>query len=155
MSLSRIPRHILADAGFWIGLSDSRDGQHRTSHAIYERLRHFRVLAPWPVLYEVLRTKSVKRPSTLESLEQGLKSLGVELLPDEKYREGALSVVWARRGNRNLSLVDVVLRMVVEDADIRVDGLVTYNPGDFADSCRKRGVVMIQRAEELSSFDSR
>ncbi len=38
---------------------------------------------------------------------------------------------------RNLSLVDRVIRRALSDVNVRIDALITFNPADFADVCRK------------------
>ncbi|MGB1204020.1 MAG: hypothetical protein ACPG5B_00150 [Chitinophagales bacterium] len=45
--------------------------------------------------------------------------------------------------NRKLSLVDMIIRNILKDINIRVDYLVTDNTRDFADVCAMRGVEII------------
>ena len=39
-------------------------------------------------------------------------------------------------------LVDTILRSIIEDANVRVAGILTFNPGDFVDVCRQHRVEM-------------
>jgi len=43
---------------------------------------------------------------------------------------------------RALSLVDRILRALLEDPDVHLDGLWTFNPGDFADVCQPRNITI-------------
>ena len=47
----------------------------------------------------------------------------------------------ARR--RPMSLVDMVMRLMLEDVNVRVNGLLTFNRRDFYDVCRRRGLEML------------
>jgi hypothetical protein len=77
-------------------------------------------------------------------LEAELRSPGIHRIGDEKYREKALDEYFATRGRpRPLSLVDRILRAVVADPNVRLDALVTFNPGDFADVCRERRIELL------------
>jgi predicted nucleic acid-binding protein len=44
---------------------------------------------------------------------------------------------------RTMSLADMVMRLMLEDVNIRVNGLLTFNRKDFHDVCRKRGLEML------------
>jgi hypothetical protein len=69
---------------------------------------------------------------------------GTVRLPDERYRDQALTNVFSlnRRG-RGMSLVDVVIRAMIEDVNIKVDALMTFNRPDFLDVCLSRRVEML------------
>ena len=49
--------------------------------------------------------------------------------------------------NRPISLVDMVIRKMLDDVDLKTDAIITFNPGDFDDVCRKNKKMLI--------FDSR
>jgi hypothetical protein len=64
----------------------------------------------------------------------------LELLDDSPVRVDALAQSLAEVGRmnyRNLSLVDQVLRLLIADRTLRIDGFITSNPNDFADVCHK------------------
>ena len=44
---------------------------------------------------------------------------------------------------RPISLVDMVMRLMLENVNVPVSGLLTFNPKDFHDVCRKRGLEML------------
>ena len=46
--------------------------------------------------------------------------------------------------NRNLSLVDVIIRLILDDPTVKIDYLVTFNVGDFSDVCQRRNIVILQ-----------
>ena len=62
------------------------------------------------------------------------------LLNDSPYREGAYRQVQQTSRKRPLSLVDAVLRSVIEDENVRISGLLTFNAKDFHDLCYPRHV---------------
>lgn len=131
----------LIDAGFWIALLDENDQHHQRACEKQDLLDDCTILLPWPILYETLRTRFVKAPAKIEGFRRILQRPAVERLDDAAYRVKALET--ALSGRRRLSLVDCVLRMVLEDTNVKVDYLYTFNPGDFHDVCRRRSVVMM------------
>ncbi|AFM26478.1 hypothetical protein [Desulfomonile tiedjei] len=141
----RIGRTALVDTGFWISLLDKRDPHYTEAQPKAERLFRFHCIFPWPILYETLRTRYVRRPLAVRKFESFLKRPGATLLDDTKYRDEALTVTLEDelRGGRGLSLVDNVLRMIIEDPAVRVDCIFTFNTGDFVDVCTKHRVEMI------------
>lgn len=66
------------------------------------------------------------------------------LLDDSCYRQDAYrsALVMGRRG-RPLSLVDAVLRAVIDDTNVALDALLTFNPADFVDVCRHNSVEVL------------
>lgn len=63
-------------------------------------------------------------------------------LVDAPYRVEACQTV-ARNARRPLSLVDAVLRAIIEDTNVAVAAVLTYNPGDFHDVCRQQSVELV------------
>lgn len=104
---------------------------------------HYSLIVPWPTIYETLRTQFVKNRSALVRFEQEIRSSRVVLLDDTPYREDAfaLSLRESVRG-RHLSMVDCMIRLVIEDVSIRIDRLATYNAKDFVDLCAKRRIML-------------
>lgn len=148
-------RFVLADAGFWIGFCDTRDSKHEQSVAILDSMSRCQWVVPWPILYEVVGTRFVKRPSIVERLNRALDAdTAVSRVDDRPYRERALSVTlsWAVAKKRTVSLVDMVLRLMIEDQIPPLHALVTFNPGDFTDSCRRARIPLICDAGGASSF---
>lgn len=140
----RVSRYILLDTGFWIGLLDSRDSKHKSARALYTTIEAFHVLVPWPTLYEFMGTVLTKRRDQVSQLARLLLLRGVERIDDHPYRESALAACFHKdAGKRPISLVDRVLRSMIEDTSIKLHAVVTVNPGDFEDVCRNRNLELL------------
>jgi predicted nucleic acid-binding protein len=142
MSL-RVPKRALVDTGFWYALLDERDSYHSVAKAKTEGLFRLTYLVPWPVMYETLCTRFVRRPHVVRTFETLLKRPNAIQVDDCKYRDEALSLTLNDNRARGISLVDNVLRMLLEDRSIVIGALYTFNQRDFADICRHRGVVLV------------
>ena len=138
-------RNILVDSGFWFALYDGRDQYHQQALEKSRLLDSVTVLLPWPCLYETINTRFCKQRKAVAEFEAFLSRPGVVLLEDEPYRENALEAVFVngRTGRRPLALVDMVLRLILEDPNVRKHGILTFNPGDFADLCGKHSIELL------------
>ena len=143
-----IAKVALIDAGFWIALLDcrNRDGYHYSAVDLFGRIEDWHAIIPWPVLYEVVSTRLVKNNQKLLQLSSALRMPGIELIDDAPYRELALGkALNSMHHICNLSLVDCVLREMIADVNLRIDGLATFNYRDFEDVCRRRRVPIFPR----------
>lgn len=153
MSPKRVNQIVLIDTGVWLGLCDRRDGQAAESNAIFEQLESVGIAMPWPLWYEVLKTRVVKQPRNFERFNRAIKTMSVLRIDDTKYRENALQATLDSGATRRpFSLVDMVCRLVIIDLSIRIDAVATYNVGDFADVCRKRDIPLISSAREIDGL---
>ena len=78
---------ILTDTCFWLGLVDPKDQHHDKSKVISEQINDFKILIPWPCLYETVSThlaRSRKRTLYFESI---LNKPEIELIDDTKYKK--------------------------------------------------------------------
>lgn len=152
-----MPRlRVCIDACFLIALYDRGDQHHEIASrhfvSLFEgELSEGNVLvAPWPILYESLGTRQVKDHRASQRLELILGRLRpqgrLHLLDDSNYRESALTHHLANR--RKLSLVDRVLRAMIEETKPHFDVLLTYNTKDFQDSCAVRRMTLINEDVE-------
>jgi predicted nucleic acid-binding protein len=136
---------ILVDSGVWYALCDPRDRavSRGVIDDIYSRVKVHSIVVPWPVLYETLGTRFARSRPAMQRFEQEIKSARVVLVDDAPYRDDALAHVieWSLRG-RALSLVDCVLRLLLDDVQTRIRYLVTFNQRDFADICAKRRIEL-------------
>ena len=137
---------VVLDTGVWYALCDARDTEvsRKRIEGIYTRLEFHQVILPWPVAYETLRTRFTKNKPALERFEREAKNPKTILLDDSPYRERAYELVFdygLRRG-RPLSMVDCLIRLIIEDVKVRIDSIVTFNVRDFADVCRKRQIEL-------------
>lgn len=144
LALSNFRKILLIDTGFWFALYKPKDQHHREAIEKSEILNTCNLIIPWPCLYETFNTQFAKNKAAVLNFEQLLKQPHVVRLPDEPYREQALeSAISLANGTRYLSLVDVVIRLILDDVNVRKHGLLTFNQGDFADICRQHGLEML------------
>jgi len=138
-------QNVLADTGIWYALFDSRDEHYEDAIGKADYLDLHQVVVPWPVLYETLGTRFVKNSLAFGAFERYLKKPHISFLDDGAYREQALRVSLdsSLRHSRPLSLVDCAIRLILEDVDVKIDYLATFNKRDFADVCRKRSIEII------------
>ena len=127
-----VARGLLVDTSFLYALHNDRDPFHESAKAKQNWLDDLPVILPWPVLYETLNTRFVGRPGTMDWFDRLVLSPSTELLDDSPYRNACYDSVHAtaRRGRR-LSLVDTVLRAIIEDSSVAVGALLTFDPRDF------------------------
>jgi hypothetical protein len=97
------------------------------------------------MLYETMGTKLVRQQRWIKSFESRLSRSNTRLIDDAPYRNQALQATFweARRGKRAISLCDMWIRLLIEDTDVRVHALLTFNVKDFHDVCRKRDVEIL------------
>ena len=140
---------MLVDTGVWYSIFDPRDTtvSQEDVQSLESRISHFRIALPWPVAYETLRTRFVKNRLCIERFEQKLKSPLIEMVDDSSYRERALelSIDSSLRGRRPLSMVDCIIRLMIDDPKIKIQSLATYNIRDFADVCHRRHIEIISK----------
>lgn len=132
----------LADTGYWIALFDPRDELHAEIEGTADLLDDFELVVPWPILYETLRTRFVRHRDWVLRLDDQLKRAPVNFIDDHDYCQEAysLSVEYATRLRRPISMVDMVCRLLIEDPNVRIDYVLTPNRGDFEDVCASRGI---------------
>lgn len=144
-----VAKYVLFDSAFWIALLDERDGLHSSAVTLYDKIENWHGLIPWPVLYEVASTRLARDSRKLIRLAAALRSPGLKRIDDAPYRESALeNMLDGSTFSRHLSLVDRVLRSILADVNLRIDGLATFNSRDFEDLCRSRVVPILPRDAE-------
>ena len=136
---------VLADTGVWYAMFDPQDqyaGEIRKKAEIFD-LCH--LVVPWPTMYETLRTRLVRNREATRRLENYLKRPNLEYLDDTPYREAALQSAFSSSLTdfRPLSMVDCLIRLLLDDVAIKVDFLATFNPPDFIDVCQKKRIELI------------
>jgi predicted nucleic acid-binding protein len=138
------PKTILVDTGFWIALLDPRDDRHADARSRTDQLDVFRMAVPWPSLYETLNTRLARKPPAMARFQTVLTKPTTVRIDDQKYREEAVELTFSNAisGVRPMSLVDWVVRLMLADRNVKIHALWTYNPGDFHDVCRSRGIAM-------------
>lgn len=137
---------ILTDTCFWIGLIDKDDQYHDESVKVYDQINKFEIILPWPIYYEVLRTRFMRRPLYVDLFFRELKRPNIKTIDDSPYKQKALDETLKLAGKRQISLVDMVMRFMLDDAGMKIDYLVTFNESDFVDICRKRQISLYNKA---------
>lgn len=91
-------KYALADTGVWYGIFDSRDQRYTEAQSKIEFFDFFRIVIPWPTVYETLRTRFVRNHFALQRFEIFLKTRHIVYLDDDIYRNEALyRIVIAKR----------------------------------------------------------
>lgn len=138
-------RIALVDTGFWYAVFDKRDPYYPDAQAKVDHLLKFRCVLPWPVLYETLCTRFIRRPLYIRKFEELLKRPNAVLLDDAKYKSQALECTLASAGGkgRAFSLVNNVLRLIIEDTNVKLHCLFNFNRADFIDVCARRQIELL------------
>ena len=136
---------IIVDTGFWFALFTPKDSDHQVAYKKASILDTARVVFPWPVLYETINTRFVKNSPGLMRMDSLLKGPNAVFIEDDSYRRLALraTIHESQAQLRPISLVDMIIRFVIDDPNVRIAAILTFNEGDFADVCRKRNVEML------------
>lgn len=141
--MASFAKTILTDSGFWYALYDARDPYHEQAQGKADLVEISTVLLPWPCLYETLNTRFAKNTIAVRRFEAVLRKAHVVRFSDEPYREAALEAVMTTAASRSMALVDMVIRLVLDDVNVRKHGLLTFNQRDFSDLCRKHKIEML------------
>lgn len=133
---------LLVDTGAWLALFDPRAEHHRAIVAVADLIDLAHLVMPWPVAYETLRTRLVRRPAWVAAFDQRLKRPSVTFIDDADYREDAyaLTIGSATSGHRDLSMVDMLCRLLIEDPNVDIKYFLTVNRKDFYDVCARHRV---------------
>ena len=132
---------LLVDTGFFIALYDERDSYHPEAQEKQKLLDVYAIILPWPVLYETVNTRFSRRRGIMAQFDAIITSDNTELLDDSPYRVEAYQAV-TRKAHRPLSLVDAVLRTIIEDTNVAVTAMLTFNKRDFNDVCWQHSVEL-------------
>ena len=135
---------VLIDTGFFIALFNGRDQHHASSRQMEEWLDTIPILLPWPILYETMNTRLVRRPESLARFGAFTRSTEMMLLDDTLYREESLSALLSPNSAKgSLSLVDAVLCSIIEDVNVPISAMLTFNERDFLTVCAQNNVELI------------
>ena len=135
---------LLPDSGFFFALYDPRDEYHVSAYGKREWLEVLPIVLPWPVLYEVVNTRFARRREIMARFDAIVMNPNTALVDDSPYRYDSYRTVleMGQRG-RPLSLVDAVLRAVIEDTNVAVAAILTFNRADFIDVCWQNSVEVL------------
>ena len=137
--------NILVDSCFWYALFDSSDQHYNKAQKMKSYLEFGNLILPFPVLYETLDTRFTKRENWMSIFETYMKRKNTILIPDTKYREQALSNTFFSSlvQKRPMTLVDMSIRLMLEDITLNINTLITFNVGDFIDICTSKKIELI------------
>ena len=132
------PSKVLVDSGFFFALFNPRDRYHADAVEKREWLEILSPVIPWPILYETINTRFAR-------LESILRGPHIELLNDSPYRLDAYEHALTRAKTRRnaMSLVDSVLCAILDDTNVRIDAMLTFNLRDFENIHRSRGIELL------------
>ena len=135
---------LLVDTGAWLALFDPTDEHHGAVVEVADLIELAHLVFPWPVAYETLRTRFVRRPAWVAALERRLSKPSVTFIDDADYCKDAysLTIDASGRDTRGLSMVDMLCRMLIDSRKIKIKYLMTTNKKDFYDVCGRNGVEM-------------
>ena len=134
---------LIIDTGFWYALYDRGDQYHAQAAQKEELLQTTTLLLPWPCLYETFNTHFAKNRIAVGRFEVLLRQPHVVRFRDEPYREAALEAAIRSAASRSMALVDMVIRLILDDVNVRKHGLLTFNHKDFSDLCRRHQIEML------------
>jgi hypothetical protein len=101
------------------------------------------IVLPFPVLYETLDTRFCNRKEWIVSFNEIISRNTTILVSDDKYRENALNKTFFTNEKRPMSLADMAIRFMLEDVNLNVNTLITFNKGDFIDLCHSKRIELI------------
>lgn len=138
--------NIIIDTGFWRAIFNPSDKYSQIAERIEEKYFNkpaYKILIPFPTMYELLRTEFVKNKTVLDRLDDYVwHNSFVVRVSDEKYRDIAHDEMIGQR-DRNFSFVDSIIRVMIDDVSLKINGIVTFNERDFVDICRNKQVELI------------
>ena len=133
-------KSIVIDTGFWFALFDNRDRYHEDALLYFEHITPHTLLIPWPTLYETLNTRFSRRQSWTEKFHRIIKSHSTYYISDKDYKEVSLDYFFSHE--QRFSLVDIIIRNILEDDSVKIDAILTFNESDFIDICYKKGIEL-------------
>ncbi|MDR1553116.1 MAG: hypothetical protein LBS69_06610 [Prevotellaceae bacterium] len=138
--------NVIVDSGFWFALYDTGDAYYTKAINIVEYLNMSNVIIPFPTLYESINTKFMKNTVAKTEFENILKRNNVTIVNDDSIKTDALRITFTDESKkRNLSLVDNIIRLILEDVSYKIDCLITFNKKDFIDICQKRNIEILDK----------
>jgi len=142
--MTKMPKNIIVDSGFWIAYLDERDQYHNDAVKEGQFIFRNKIICPFPSLYEFLNTKFTKNKKQLISYEILLKKLNIEYIYDDSYRSNIIeSFISYNKKSMYISLVDLIINQIIEDVNVKIDYMITFNKKDFNSTCAKRNIKFL------------
>ena len=149
------PELVRVDSGFFVALFNQRDRYHASARQLEEWLDLVPIVLTWPILYETMNTRLARRPEILAKFGAIARSPETVLLDDSPYREGSFAAVLAQdAASVRLSLVDAVLCRIIEDANVPISAMLTFNVRDFVGVCHRHNVELLNASRVRGGYAS-
>lgn len=138
--------NVIVDTGFWYSYLGTREQErHMVTDKVFRRLEELEAnfLIPFPTLYEAINTKLLKSKNRTKAnwfLRQLQSNPRFIKVPDDEYKDDAYLLTVSENNHRGYSLVDMIIRVMMEDDRLKIDSLLTLNIEDFIDVASRRGI---------------
>ena len=127
-------KRIIIDTCVWYACFDKTDSNYQYSDKILKILNLHDIIIPFPTLYETINTRFVKNNyGQMDGLFSFINNPSkVYLVDDSSYKDKAKSIVFSSlTRNKSYSLVDMIIRLMMEDISLGEIAVMTFNVGDF------------------------
>lgn len=138
--------NVIVDTGFWYSYLGTREQErHMVADKVFRRLEELEAnfLIPFPTLYEAINTKLLKSKNRTKAnwfLRQLQSNPRFIKVPDDEYKDDAYLLTVSENNHRGYSLVDMIIRVMMEDDRLKINSLLTLNIEDFIDVASRRGI---------------
>lgn len=138
--------NVIVDTGFWYSYLGTREQErHMVADKVFRRLEELEAnfLIPFPTLYEAINTKLLKSKNRAKAnwfLRQLQSNPRFIKVPDDEYKDDAYLLTVSENNHRGYSLVDMIIRVMMEDDRLKINSLLTLNIEDFIDVASRRGI---------------
>ncbi|MHB9292470.1 hypothetical protein Holit_01568 [Hollandina sp. SP2] len=86
-------------------------------------------------------TRNIKRIQNYETL---LQKLNIEYIYDNDYRLNIINdFILYNKKSKHISLVDLIINRIIEDVNVKIDYITTFNKNDFLAACTKRHIEFL------------
>lgn len=139
-------KNILTDTGFWIGYCNLKDRYTKNCNELMTEIRNDKLFIPWPVLYETVGTRLTRRFESMQRFKDKLDALDNDcFISDVEFRDDAFIFCkeQALKKGGHFSLVDSVIRMIIESRKYNINRLFTVD-SDFDDLQYTYGIEIIR-----------
>ena len=129
-------KSVIVDTGVWYACFDKTDSHYNCSDNILRVLRESKIIIPFPTLYETINTRFAKNThGQMGGLERFVNNpQSVQIVDDTKYKKEALDLVFRNvEQKKGYSLVDMIIRLMMEDVSLGELNVLTFNRKDFLD----------------------
>lgn len=144
-------KRLIIDSCYWFALFNEKDQYHHLANLMADNFSSpsIKILVPFPSMYETLNTAFVDNKKQLQRLSEILANHEkVEFIFDDEYKESAYRKTIGQDKWSKTSLVDSIILEMLEDKNLAIDGVVTFNSRDFAEPCRILQKEMICYVQE-------